>query len=99
MKIHGQYQKPTAQDRNVQGPGAKGEAAQSNKTQGKPTSENRPVTQNLTMNKVRSKIEAEPDVNLEKVKALKERIKKGEYKIDTGALAANLLKDSATEDL
>ncbi|MDT8445493.1 MAG: flagellar biosynthesis anti-sigma factor FlgM [bacterium] len=98
MKIHGQYTKPTAQDRNVQGPGGKDGASKSAKAEAKGPIENRPVTQNLTLNKVRAKIDGEPDVNLEKVKALKERIKKGEYQVDSAKLAANLLKDSAIED-
>ena len=54
---------------------------------------------NLTIGKMRQKINVEPDINVDKVKALKDRIKNGSYKVDTRALAGNLLKDSSLEDI
>lgn len=98
MKINGQYPKPTSTDRNVQGAGQKDTAHKAGKAGETPVS-TKTVTSDLTLNKVKAKIENTPDIDLERVKALKDRIKKGEYKVDAKKLAGNLLKDSAIEDL
>ena len=53
----------------------------------------------LTMDKVREAIRQEPDVRADKVEALKSRIKSGQYKVDTDALAGKILSESIDEDL
>ena len=98
MKIHGQYPKPTAGDRNVQGPKANEEGKQASKTALKADIQAKPVQPELTMAKVRAKIEAEPDIDMAKVEAIKQRIKSGEYKVDSKLLASNLIKGSLLED-
>lgn len=94
MKIDGQYPKVPVQDKNVH----KDKAATPLENK-KSTHLEKTDTKSFSVNKIREKIEAEPDVNLERVKALKEKIKSGEYQVDTRKLANNLLKDSLLEDL
>lgn len=53
----------------------------------------------FAVGKLKAKIDSTPDIDLDKVKALKERIKNGDYQVDAKKLAQNLLKDSAIEDL
>lgn len=55
--------------------------------------------QGFTVNKAKAKVDAEPDIRMDKVKALRDQIKKGTYKVDTAKLAGNILKDSAIEDV
>ena len=56
-------------------------------------------THKFSINKIKDKIEAEPDINMEKVKALKDKLKKGEYQVDSKKLANNLIKNSLIEDI
>ena len=94
MKIDSQYPKVPVQDKNVH----KDKTATPAETK-KAVPLDKTDTKKFSINKIREKIDAEPDVNLERVKALKEKIKSGEYKVDTKQLANNLLKDSLLEDL
>lgn len=94
MKIDGQYPKVPVQDKNVHKD--KATTAAEGK---KPTRLEKTDVQKFSVNKIKEKIDAEPDVNLERVKALKAKIKNGEYEVDTKKLANNLLKDSLLEDL
>ena len=98
MKINGQYPKPTASERNIQGAGKKGEADQAKQAQASPAS-GKTVTADLAMTKIRNLVDSTPDMDMDKVKALKERMKKGEYKVDVGKLASRLLSDSSIEDV
>lgn len=53
----------------------------------------------LTMNKVKDAIRNEPDVRADKVAQLRERIRDGEYEVDTDRLAGNMINSSLREDL
>jgi len=99
MKINGQYPKPTASERTVQGPGKKGDAQAAKQAQGAQVTAKKSVTSELAMTKIRNAVDATPDMDMDKVKALKERIKNGSYQVDANKLAGNLLKDSAIEDV
>ncbi len=102
MKIHGHSTKAlTGQDKANQAPATRDELGRVKPDQASPQAKaakgfDQP---NLTVSRMRERIQAEPDVNLEKVKALKASIKKGDYKVDTAQLAGKLLKDSALEDV
>ncbi|MCP4755369.1 MAG: flagellar biosynthesis anti-sigma factor FlgM [Proteobacteria bacterium] len=96
MKIDGHHPKLPVQDKSVQ-TGKEKESARIDKKRS--TEVRRSDTKNLSMDRVRDKIKAEPDVNLEKVNALKAKIKKGEYRIDSEKLADNLIKNSLFEDI
>ena len=53
----------------------------------------------LTMNKVKDAIRNEPDVRADKVAQLREKVRKGEYAVDSDQLAANMINASLREDL
>ncbi len=53
----------------------------------------------LTMTKVKDAIRNEPDVRADKVAQVRERIRQGDYKVDTDELAANMINSSLHEDL
>ncbi len=99
MKIDGKYPKIPPQEKNIQKGkeldgidqkrlDARRTAGLGNKQESK-----------FVINKMREKIDAEPDINMEKVKALRAKIKNGEYKVDAEKLADNLVKNSLLEDL
>lgn len=96
MKIEGHVPKIPTQDKGIQ-KGKEQEAAKTDSN--KSSAQKKSVTDQFAVNKLRSRIEAEPDIDLKKVKELREKIKKGEYKIDNEKLAEKLLKDSLIEDL
>ncbi len=96
MKIEGQYPKVPVQDKGSPKGKEKGDV-QIEKN--KPADIKKTSADQFAVKKMRSKMETEPDMDLEKVKALKEKIKKGEYQVDQKKLAANLLKDSLLEDI
>lgn len=94
MKIDGQHPKIPVQDKNV------------HKDKTATASENRKSAdlqkthlKQFSVNKIREKIDAEPDIDIEKVNLIKAKIKSGEYQVDSKKLANNLLKDSLLEDL
>lgn len=96
MKVEGQYPKLPVQDKNIQ----KGKEKESvHIERKKPAEVDKIKTNKFTVDRMREKIEAEADINLEKVKALKTKIKKGEYQIDSNKLANNLTRNSLLEDI
>ncbi len=56
-------------------------------------------TSTFVMNKIKSLINAEPEVRSDKVAELKDRIKSGEYKVDSERLAKKMLEDAFQEDI
>ena len=56
-------------------------------------------TSTFVMNKIKSLINAEPEVRSDKVAELKARIKSGEYKVDSERLAKKMLEDAFQEDI
>ena len=64
----------------------------------------KPEILNLTsstfvMNKIKSLINSEPEVRTDRVAELKDRIKSGEYKIDSDKLAKKMIEDAFQEDV
>ena len=56
-------------------------------------------TSTFVMNKIKSRINAEPEVRADKVAELKAKIKSGEYKVDSERLAKKMLEDAFQEDI
>ena len=56
-------------------------------------------TSTFVMNKIKSLINAEPEVRSDKVAELKDRIKSGEYKVDSERLAKKMREDALQEDM
>ena len=56
-------------------------------------------TSTFVMNKIKSRINAEPEVRAERVAELKAKIKSGEYKVDSERLAKKMLEDALQEDI
>ena len=56
-------------------------------------------TSTFVMNKIKSRINAEPEVRAERVAELKAKIKSGEYKVDSERLAKKMLEDAFQEDI
>ena len=56
-------------------------------------------TSTFVMNKIKSLINSEPEVRSDKVAELKDRIKSGEYKVDSERLAKKMLEDAFQEDI
>jgi flagellar biosynthesis anti-sigma factor FlgM len=94
MKIDGQSPKVPVQDKNVHR-----DKTAANSDARKATDLHKADTKQFSVNKIRGKIDAEPDIDLEKVNALKAKIKNGEYQVDSKKLANNLIKNSLQEDL
>lgn len=98
MKVDGQYPKLPLQDKSVQ-KGNEKEALAKNKNIKGSGKFNSIKSNEFAVNKLKDKINATDDINLEKVKALKAQIKKGDYNVNAETLADKLLKDSIFEDL
>ena len=56
-------------------------------------------TSTFVMNKIKSLINSEPEVRTDRVAELKDRIKSGEYKVDSEKLAKKMLEDAFQEDI
>ena len=56
-------------------------------------------TSTFVMNKIKSLINAEPEVRADRVAELKAKIKSGEYKVDSERLAKTMLEDALQEDI
>ena len=56
-------------------------------------------TSTFVMNKIKSLINSEPEVRTDRVAELKDRIKSGEYKVDSESLAKKMLEDAFQEDI
>ncbi|MFH2130468.1 MAG: flagellar biosynthesis anti-sigma factor FlgM [bacterium] len=94
MKIEGQYPKLPVQDKNVH----KDKTAFPIENKTSPI-QDKSDPKKFAVNKIRERIDAEPEMDMEKIRSIKARIKSGEYEVDTKKLANNLLKDSLLEDL
>ena len=97
VKINGQHPKLPTQESHISAGKERSQIAQDKAANLK----NMPIlkgSDKFAVNRIRSKIDSEPDIDSAKVKALKEKIQSGEYKVNTEQLAKNLLKDSILED-
>ena len=56
-------------------------------------------TSTFVMNKIKSLINSEPEVRTDRVAELKDRIKSGEFKVDSEKLAKKMLEDAFQEDI
>ena len=56
-------------------------------------------TSTFVMEKIKNLINAEPEVRSDKVAELKDKIKSGEYKVDSEKLAKKMLEDAFQEDI
>ncbi len=56
-------------------------------------------TSEFTLNKIKERIAAEPDVRADRVAELKAQIKGGQYKVNAQELAQKMLTDSLREDI
>ena len=56
-------------------------------------------TSTFVMNKIKSQINAEPEVRADKVAEFKARIKNGEFKVDSESLSKKMLEDAFQEDI
>ena len=97
MKITGQ-QPPDFH--GVKGGAGKDNQKASDRSGTLPVSAEPPVkTSTFVMNKIKSQINAEPEVRADKVAELKDKIKSGEYKVDSERLAKKMLEDALQEDI
>ena len=53
----------------------------------------------LTMTRIREAIRNTPDIRADRVEAVREKIRAGEYKVDADRLATRLLNESVREDV
>ena len=97
MKINGQYPKLPAQDKTVH-QGQEKDVSKQTGISSKKLVEAKQIGNDFAVNRMRDKINAEPDINMERVEALKSKIKSGEYQIDNLKLANKILKSSLMED-
>ena len=56
-------------------------------------------TSTFVMNKIKSRINAEPEVRADRVAELKAEIKRGEFKVDSERLAKKMIEDAFQEDI
>ena len=56
-------------------------------------------TSTFVMNKIKNRINAEPEVRADRVSDIKDKIKSGEYKVDSEGLAKKMLEDAFQEDI
>ena len=97
MKITGQ-QPP--EFHGVKGGAGKDNQKTADRSSTLPGSGEPPVkTSNFVMNKIKSLINAEPEVREDRVAELKSKIKSGEYKVDSERLAKTMLEDGLKEDI
>lgn len=98
MKIAGQNPPRTGELANTKAreAGAKAPAAGGRKAGPAAESQTRA---SLTLTKVKDAIRNEPDVRADKVAQLQERIRNGEYAVDSDRLAAHIINASLREDL
>ena len=97
MKITGQ-QPPEFQ--GVKGGAGKDNQKASDRSGTLPVSGEPPVkTSTFVMNKIKNLINSEPEVRADRVNELKDRIKSGEYKVDSEKLAKKMLEDAFQEDI
>ena len=97
MKINGQYPKLPVQEKNTSAASGK-DKADGRREVGIKSGSDSISGMSLTTKRMREKLDAEPDVNQEKINALRAKIKKGEYQVDMDKLASRILEDSILED-
>ena len=56
-------------------------------------------TSTFVMNKIKDRISAEPEVRADRVAELKDKIKSGEYQVDSQRLAKTMLEDALKEGM
>ena len=56
-------------------------------------------TSTFVMEKIKNLINSEPEVRSDKVAEFKDRIKSGDYKVDSDILAKKMLEDAFQEDI
>ena len=95
MKIDGQYTKLPVQDKAVQ----KGKEKEPQQVEKKKPTVVSKTDNTFSLTRIKDRIEAEPDINIDKVNEIKAKLKNGEYQIDTEKLAKNIIKDSLIEDV
>ncbi len=97
MKITGQ-QPP--EFHGVKGGTGKDNQKSADRSATSPGSGEPPVkTSTFVMNKIKSLINAEPEVRSDRVAELKAKIKSGDYKVDSETLAKKMLEDALQEDI
>ena len=97
MKIIGQ-QPP--EFHGVKGDTGKGNQKAADRSGALPSSGEPPVkTSTFVMEKIKNLINAEPEVRSDKVAELKDKIKSGEYKVDSEKLAKKMIEDAFQEDI
>ena len=94
MKVTGQQ---PAVLKDIKG-GQRKEADQAHLKDGPLSADDSVRTSSFTLDKMKLRISAEPEVRSEKVAKLKAQIKSGEYQVDPMKLAGNMLLDSLNED-
>lgn len=97
MKINGQYPKVPIQEKNTQKL-KEGEIESRKGAEAKSSEEVQQGKRQFAVNRLREKVNAEQDVDAEKVARLKEQIKQGKYQVDAEKTAAALIKNSLFED-
>jgi len=97
MKINGQYPKLPVQEKSTSQTNGKDKA--DGRQEVKQKSGTKDISSmDLTITRMREKLDSTPDINQEKINAIKAKIKQGEYKIDMEKLAQQMLKNSIIED-
>jgi len=97
MKISQQQPNVPVKDTNV----SKGQEKDTGKAAGNASANASALVKGsgkFTIDRVRDKIDAAPDIDIERVASLKARIKSGEYQIDSLRLSNRILKSSILED-
>jgi negative regulator of flagellin synthesis FlgM len=66
---------------------------------GKETGTPASSTASLTLNRIREVIRNTPDIRADRVDAVREKVRSGDYKVDAERLARNLLNESLRDDV
>jgi len=57
------------------------------------------TTSSFTIDKLKQRIAAEPEIRMDKVASLRDQLRNGEYKVDTARLADKMLTEALNEEL
>ena len=98
MKVTGQHPKLPVQEKILPQTKEK-ELGQRGTATSKTEELQSPPAKDFAINRIKMKIDSEPDFNSKKVKELRDKIKNGEYKIDAGKIAKNMLTEALIEDI
>jgi|GEM_PF-1811129 len=99
MKVDGKQPQVPLQDKTIQKGNQKEGLSRELSGLKKSSTVGSVKTDEFAVNKIKEKINSAEDINLDKVNALKARIKSGQYQVDVQKLAENMIKDSQIEDL